>query len=331
MKKKTLVGLLSVACLALVFTASPFNAAWAGPIKLKAISFIPVQAMFVRMMGEYVKRVNARGKGEVVIDYLGGPEVIPTPHQAEAVIKGRADMMITAASQVIAVVPQAYSMQLSEHTPMEERKNGTYEFFQKYFNKAGLRYMGRSSSNMSSHFFTNFPVKTSKDLRGHRIGAISFTIQVIKNLGATPVNVPKREWFTSVERNVVDGYTLPAVNVPTYGLHEVTKYMIDHPFQNTTEGLIAMNLDKWNSLPKHVQKLLNDVFIEMEPFVVDFFARQYTKARKTMQAAGMKFVKFPQADAKNFLNTINQTWWKEYEVKAGPAVFSEAKRLIVKK
>lgn len=331
MKKSVSVPLVVVVALALMALMSPFSTAWAAPIKLRAVSFIPVQAMMVHMMGEYAKRVNDRAKGELVIEWVGGPDVIPTPLLAEAVTKGRVDMMIQPASALLSVAPQLYCMQLSEFNPMEERKNGAFEFYQRFFEKGKYYYLGRATSEIPSYFFTNFPVKTPKDFSGHRMGAISFTIEVIKNLGATPVNVPKTEWYTSVERNVVDGYALPVVNVPTYGLIEVTKFMIDHPFQQTTELLFAMNLDKYKGLPKHLQKVLNDVAMEMEPDVMTFFKKESQTSLNKMQNAGMKFVKFSPEDAKGYLDIINNTWWEEFKGMVSPEVFSEAKKTILKR
>ena len=106
--------------------------------------------------------------------------------------------------------------------------------------------------------------------------------------------------------------------------------MIDHAFQKTTELFIAMNLEKYNSLPKHLQKLLNDVAVDLEPYMMGVWGKASDSAIKKMKDAGVKLVKFPPEDAKHYLKVINDTWWDEFKGMVSPERFDEAKRLILK-
>ncbi|MFU8856565.1 MAG: hypothetical protein ACNA8S_06105 [Deferrisomatales bacterium] len=55
---------------------------------LRAVVFVPLDSPMVAMTHEWVKRVNEALAGEVRVQYLGGPEVIPGFDQVEACRNG---------------------------------------------------------------------------------------------------------------------------------------------------------------------------------------------------------------------------------------------------
>ena len=327
--KRLVIVILVLALAVMTSIVAPTQQAAAKATTLKAISFIPVQAAICHFLGVYADRVKERSKGELEIKWLGGPEVIPTPALAEAVMKGRVDIALDVGNLFSDKLPSAFGMAFSEYTAMEEREKGVYEWIAKQFKKVNIHYLVRVKTDMPMYLFTNFPVKTPEDFAGHPIGALDFGMGFTRALGASPVNVPKRDWYISVDRGVVDGYCLPAGNMVNYKLHEVTKYIIDHGFNLNHEALF-MNLKKWNSLPKHLQKLMTEVAVEMEPDVRDFFIKDTKRARKLMKDAGIKFIKFSPADAKRYLDVIYNTLWQEYKAVAGPEIFAETKKIMLK-
>ena len=58
--------------------------------------------------------------------------------------------------------------------------------------------------------------------------------------------------------------------------------MIDHPF-SCGHTAILVNLDKWNSLPKHLQDLMNEVGVEIEEFEDAYWNRIIAEDRETIQ------------------------------------------------
>ena len=318
----SLMNILSFSIfVAMAFMAPTQADAVAKTINLKAVCFLPAQATVVRFLPIYADKVNKRSKGELNISFLGGPEVIPTAALSEAVIKGRVDIALNAANLFIDKVPEVFGLALSRYSAMEERKNGVYEWVNQYFNKMNLEYLGRAKTDLPFYLATNFPVATPKDFAGHQFGALDFTIGFTKALGATPVNVPKPDWFISVQRGVVDGYCLPIGNIVSYKLQEITKYLVDHDLRFDHE-IIVMNRDKWKSLPQHLQKLMTEVAVEMEPEVKAFFTEETQRSRKVMQDAGMKFVKFSPADAKSYLDTFNKAILDDFKKEAKPESFN---------
>ena len=80
--------------------------------------------------------------------------------------------------------------------------------------------------------------------------------EVLTKMGASVVVLPGSEMVPAMERGVIDAMEYSSINC-TYplGFCDVTKYLYMHPSKSTSPtNLWAVNLDKWNELPKDVQE-----------------------------------------------------------------------------
>ena len=64
--------------------------------------------------------------------------------------------------------------------------------------------------------------------------------------------------YTSLDKGVIDGWAIAWTGAAAYKLWEVTLYYTEAKAQYTPM-FIAMNLDKWNSLPRNVQKDMESI------------------------------------------------------------------------
>ena len=70
-----------------------------------------------------------------------------------------------------------------------------------------------------------------------------------------------------------------------------------------------MNLDSWNQLPPHLQDLVMDVVIELEPEQRDRDAAKDEEYFQKFLDAGVQPIEFSPADAKWFLDTAYNSMW----------------------
>jgi len=78
------------------------------PIVLKAISAWPLSAEETNLgFLRFVDAVNERAQGELVIEILGGPEVVAESDQFEAVRDGVVDMVHTTPTYYKGEIPEA--------------------------------------------------------------------------------------------------------------------------------------------------------------------------------------------------------------------------------
>lgn len=107
------------------------------------------------------------------------------------------------------------------------------------------------------------PITQLSDFRGLKMRAGSrLTNKLMEALGATPVSLPISSLSESISKNVIDGYALPWEVIPTMKLHEMTKYHSEinapDPVLYSSLFTILMNKQKYESLPDHLKKIIDD-------------------------------------------------------------------------
>ena len=309
----------------LTIVALPPGAALAKEIVLNWASFVPkTHPETVSLQKSFFDVVNERGKGKVVIKYRGGPETLPERDLGDAVHKGIVDFATALCTFYQEIVPGAAITRLSTFEPSEERKNGVYDFLDELHKKHGIKYMGRCnpSKGGDTYFYTYMNKKPMKpeDFKGLRIGAAGSGRPAVEAMGAGVVTLKLSEYYTAMERNLVDGIiAVPLAAWVAWGIHEKTKYVIDHPFFQAT-GLFIGNLKSWNKLPKDVQNLLMGRMIEFEKEAIQYELDKERAAREAFIKAGAEFYKFSPEVAKWYHDTIYRTSWQHEEERFGQVV-----------
>jgi len=104
--------------------------------------------------------------------------------------------------------------------------------------------------------YTNFPVKTPEDLKGHKIAGAGPNLEWLEALGSTPVQITIMEAYTDLQTGVYDGLLLLADMGVSFKLYEVAPYWTSCDLGAQWGGMLSINLDTWNDLPKEVQDAL---------------------------------------------------------------------------
>ena len=102
-------------------------------------------------------------------------------------------------------------------------------------------------------------VKSLEDIKGLKIRMTGGppTTQM-KALGGVPMLIPMPENYISLQKGVIDGMGAPWEAIHGFRLYEVVKYYTEVPFP-AVYFTIAMNKNKWNSLPKDIQRAVMSV------------------------------------------------------------------------
>jgi TRAP-type C4-dicarboxylate transport system substrate-binding protein len=103
------------------------------------------------------------------------------------------------------------------------------------------------------------PIRTLEDHKGLKMIISSETIAMRgEALGWVPTPVPPGEVYSSLEKGVVDGGGIFLMDTLTaFGWGETINYLTLVPI-GRMPMFVAMNLDKWNSLPNDLQKVLEE-------------------------------------------------------------------------
>lgn len=280
----------------------------AQPTELKAVCFLPKNLVNTAMTVEWVNRVNNEAKGELIVKYLGGPEVIPPFEQIEALRKGVVQITFSPTAYYKSLLPEEVVFSLSKLSPTEERTGGFYEYMAERHQSLGLKYIGRWAC-FPFYLWSKAPVTTSKDLKGRKFRTAGAYDRFMRELEIVPVTIPTSDLYTGLERGMVEGFGWVLFGVRDFGWSEKCKYIIDHPFYNQNNSLILMNLDSWNKLSKPLQAKLIDLTAKFEPDMVSFFQKESTKEWESLAKAGVKTIKLPPEDAKYYLDTAYRVEW----------------------
>jgi TRAP-type C4-dicarboxylate transport system substrate-binding protein len=257
---------------------------------------------------KFLDRINEQAKGALTIKYLGGPEVVATRDQPQAVRTGVVDMSHVPMSYYVGLEPVLEMMACSEIPGPGERKSGAYNLVNELHKKHDLYYLGRPFYKEGGFqiMLLKRPVKTPFDLAGLKIAGGGFVAQeyFVKDLGMVPVQMPSSEMYQAVERGVVDAICYgPLMGTTGFRWYEVCKYVVDHPFDRPGNSASIINLKTFNSLPKNLQDLLIKESIQLEIDTTKFFDEITKKARETYLANGATFLKFSPADAEWFVQS----------------------------
>jgi len=333
MKKfsKVMVAVGAAALLVASFGVS----AQAAPITVRTVSAWSKAAQFetqqfVTFIEMIQKEANQKYPGQLVIDYKGAGEVIPTQQQVEALRSGLVDMILTAASYYTSIMPEMDTMSLTNLTPWEERKSGAYDYLEKLHNtKANAHYLARLGSGDLFHIFLAKPVQKIDDLKGMKIRVSPTHVPFMRSLGAEPVVTPPSEIYTAMERAVVAGYIQPVASIRTMGLLPVTKYILKPGFYQPIV-LVLVNLDFWKKLPDPLKNLLTENMEKAEHIAMENIEKKLKGELEEFKKAGVNTIQLPAPDAAKFSKMADDALMGVV-LKKSPEEGKKLKELITKK
>jgi TRAP-type C4-dicarboxylate transport system substrate-binding protein len=301
------------------------------PVVLKAVTAFPKNHLNNDPVPIFVDKVNKRSEGKLKIEWVGGPEVIKSFDQVLAVKAGTIDMLLYYPfGYMKPVMPEAWAKGLTELAEWEERKSGAFELWCEIIEKrVNSKYLGRLHNLLPFKVFCNKKIEKVDDFKGMKIRVMPLYIPFMKALGATPVTISPDEIYTSMERGVVDGFMWPNVGVISWGLQEVTKYVID-PGVFQMEPATVINMEKWKKIPKDMQGLLDEIMQDMEYIASMRNALIEAKEDAVRKKAGMKTLQLPPGEAEKFVRTCYDKTW-EFVIESAPEYGPKLRELSSKK
>ena len=302
-------------------------AAQSAPMVLKAVTAFPKNHLNNDPVPILINKINKKAQGKLKIDWLGGPEVIKSFDQALALKSGTIDMLLYYPfGYMKPVMPESWCKGLSEIAEWEERKTGAFEVWSEIFEKrVNGKYLGRLHNLLDFRVFTNKKIQTVEDFKGLKIRVMPLYIPFMKALGAAPVTIPPTEIYTSMERGVVDGFMWPNVGMVSFGLQEVTKYVME-PGVFQMEPATVINMVKWKKIPKDVQDMIMEVMQDMEYIGSMRNELILKKEEAVRKAAGVKTLTLPPQEADKFVKICYDKTW-EYVTEMAPEYAPKLRKL----
>jgi TRAP-type C4-dicarboxylate transport system substrate-binding protein len=232
------------------------------PVELTYSIFFPATHGNTILATEWAKEIEKRTNGAVKITMFPGATLTPADQCYDGVVKGISDIGMSVVSYVKGRFPLSEVIDLplgyKSGNQVTRLCNAYFEKFKpKEFDDVKMMYVHGHGPGILN---TKTPVDKLEDLKGMKIRCTGTSAKVVTALGGTPVAMPQPETYDALQKGVVDGVLSPIETLKGWKFAEVVK--------STTENFgssysimffVAMNKQKWESLPKEVQETIEKV------------------------------------------------------------------------
>ncbi|MBF0381971.1 MAG: TRAP transporter substrate-binding protein [Magnetococcales bacterium] len=150
---------------------------------------------------------------------------------------------------------------------------GGMELMKKTYDKHGVySFLGGNTGNQMGGWFRK-EINDLDDLKGLKMRIPGFAGEVLSKLGVVVTNIPAGELYTALDRGTLDAleWVGPSLDIKM-GFHKIAPYYYTGWHEPATELQFLVNKDKFNSLPKHLQKILTTA---MQYAAYDMYTRSY--------------------------------------------------------
>jgi TRAP-type C4-dicarboxylate transport system substrate-binding protein len=197
----------------------------------------------------------------------------------------------------------------------------------------GLHVLAVQGGNFPGVLTRTQPVRTLADLKGMRLRAQTDAIDVLRALGADPVNMPMGEVYSALAKGVIDGVVAPADTIKSLHFAEVAHHFTALRFSRGAYPARAMSDKAWRRLPPDLQRLL----LASKPYWEAALNREILAAEQAgidyASGHGVEIIPFPAAEQRKLDALYNRFALDQAHRLAavglnGEPVFREAQRLI---
>ncbi len=156
----------------------------------------------------------------------------------------------------------------------------------------------------SYEIFSDRPMTTLADLNGAKIGGSGRNLLWLENTGAVPVQSNMGDGYTSLQTGLINGQFAAPHWAIKANYQDICKYATDMGIDSTAGVILIANVDKWNSLPAEVQKIITEVSGELETYHLEYTESCRQTAYDTFTAAGGTIVSMSAEEQAKWLAAV---------------------------
>ena len=166
---------------------------------------------------------------------------------------------------------------------------------------------GNTGTQMFGWF--NKEINSLEDVKGLKMRIPGIGGEVLKEAGGIPVTLPGGELFTALQTGVIDATEwVGPYNDLTFGFHQAAKYYYYPGWHEPGPMLeLLINIDAWNSLPKHLQVIIEIATKAVNQDTLDeYLARNNQALTELIEVHGVELRKLPDDVIEEFRAISNE-------------------------
>ncbi len=249
---------------------------------------------------EAADKMNEMGGGRINAEAYLAETLLTSTDSLTGVAQGLADITFWQVDLVAGTTPLASMLTLPFTQDMPKSAPMTAALrelvlpedspFQKEMEAMNLRWVDvKVPDGMSIHLVDDKPVYVFNDLQGLKLIGVAEMQDYVAMGGGNIVNMPAGDFYTSLEKGVVDGSLHHMALVKIFAENELTK---SHTLYGTNDGLhtcavgFVANNEFWNSLPADIQDIVTQCLTEQEDFMIESDINDVAALVQTLEEDG---------------------------------------------
>lgn len=308
----------SIALAALAATALS-SGAFAQDMTLRFQSSDPSGNPNFQLQQQWAESVSEKTGGAIEIDLLPVESIVAHNETQDAIAAGILDGHVTDTSYFAGRDP-AFGLIANPvgawSAPQEMfdfiNEGGGAELMNELVEPYGLHFIGATTPGLEA-FVSKVPLEGVDDLKGLKLRAPEGLVQqVFAAAGASPVNLPGSEVFTSLDKGVIDAadYSVFSTN-HAQGLHDVAPHPVYPGFHSMPLVEISMSKAKWDQLTEEQQTALEESVREFAQMQVQALKEADEAAVADAKASGEITVHDWPAEERARFRQIAQGEWQK--------------------
>ena len=165
---------------------------------------------------------------------------------------------------------------------------------------------GNTGTQMFGWF--NKEINSLEDIKGLKMRIPGIGGEVLKEAGGIPVTLPGGELFTALQTGVIDATEwVGPYNDLTFGFHQAAKYYYYPGWHEPGPMLeLLINMDAWNSLPKHLQVIIETASKAVNQDMLDeYLAKNNQALTELVEVHGVELRRLPDDVIEEFREISN--------------------------
>jgi len=301
---------------AVAATIAAAVATGANATNLRIQSHYAQETVSGKLAQQYVDDIQTMSNGEITVEMFWSSSVVKTVETFDAAASGILDCDFTGggyqtgknpAFQFVGDIMGGYA------TPYQQLSwlyyGGGREAAKPLYNKYNMELIGWWIYGQES-FASTKPIAGIEDLKDWKFRSPpGMETKIFEKLGATPIVMDFTEIFTALETGIIDGADASGLaNNVGLGLYDIAKFANFPGFHSMPSDHLACNLDVYNAMPEHHQRIMKVAFEALALRTALTFEKANAEAAAKLRAQGVTLSEWSSADLAKFRAAAQATW-----------------------